>query len=119
MSEPTTMAEKVVQDLTEEELQQIDETLTQLKNGGFSQPVTDVDLKYPHKSSEVVAYAPATRGTEARKLATFYAAGQGGGTLARTLQLAVRYLDLLPVAVRQLRKFESAATQPRANNGGM
>jgi hypothetical protein len=101
---PQTADERAVLDLTPEELEKIADTLRNLKNNKFSLPIPEIKLTYPQKTSTVIAWNPATRDRSDVKMATFYMAGQGGGALAETLQLAVRYLDLLPVAVAMLRR---------------
>ena len=106
---PRTADEHTVLNLSDEELREIDTTLQQLKSPPTSIPVTSIELRYPQKSHVIYAYAPATRGGAPRKLATFDHAGSGGGPLARTLELAVRYLDLLPVAVRLLQEARNDA----------
>ena len=112
-NESRTMDEKMLRDLiTEAELQDIENTLRQVKEPPTSLPVTGIDLRYPPKSHQIHAYTPQLRAGEPRKLATFYNAGSGGGPLARTLELAVRYLDLLPVAVRLLRERDEATDAP-------
>lgn len=106
MKEPQTMVEHMVLNLTDDELGTIEKTLALLKtgDGGHSPTVQSIELRYPPHSQEIHAVVPATRGADEVKWAEFYFKGANGSNLARTLELAVRYLDLLPVAVALLRE---------------